>query len=288
MKKYRIRQVTAYRYDGPVVNNINQVRLRPVDDDTQLCVRYDLSVNPPARRYWHQDWWGNHVATFTVSAAHDALTITSEAEVDITRTRPNLPAQLDSHARAELTSPAFRDRNAEWLANTVYTQLSAPVLEELATEFAAAECPLQFVREVMDFVRATFAYDGEATTVNTTAEEFYRIRAGVCQDFTHLVLGLCRTRGIPARYVSGYLYCGENSALRGDAAMHAWVEIELPTIGWFGIDPTNHAMVGDEYIRIAIGRDYTDIVPIKGVYRGGRQTLETAVSVHAMQQAAPQ
>jgi transglutaminase-like putative cysteine protease len=287
--KYHILQVNQYQYAGGVTESINQVRLRPYTGEGQACLDFTLDIQPQTKCTWHRDYFGNDVATFSIHAKHSQLTVTASADVDVWGVALSAETQLTAEMSEELTSIEFRRRYAEYLAATPYTTLP-PEAATAETDqlWSESRDALDYVRRISDFLYAEFTYHAGVTTVETKAEEFLARKSGVCQDFTHLMLALCRVHQIPARYVSGYLYCGENSALRGDAAMHAWVEVRFPTLGWVGVDPTNHVFVGSRHIRVAVGRDYRDIVPIKGVYRGGAQTLETSVRVHALETAGLQ
>lgn len=144
--------------------------------------------------------------------------------------------------------------------------------------------PVRYSLRLMEYIHESFRYDTSTTQVSTKAYESWPLRAGVCQDYAHIMIGVLRSQGIPARYVSGYLYVGEDSALVGDAATHAWVEVMIPGIGWIGLDPTNNVEALEQHIRIGTGRDYADVSPLQGVYRGGGQNLDVKVSVTLIDQ----
>lgn len=146
-----------------------------------------------------------------------------------------------------------------------------------------------WLRGLSSRIKAEFVYDPAATDVRTTAADFMRQRRGVCQDFTHLMIAICRIRGVPARYVSGYHFVGDLQGGNADfeQASHAWVEAFVPGSGWLGFDPTNDALIGERYVKLAHGRDYRDIVPMKGIYRGaGGQTLTVTVDVRNIEESA--
>jgi transglutaminase-like putative cysteine protease len=135
---------------------------------------------------------------------------------------------------------------------------------------------------IMTFVNQNWTYQPNSTSASTHMSEVLRDRRGVCQDFAHIMLGMCRALGIPARYVSGYLYNGPTSHLRGAQASHAWCEVWLPGRGWFGLDPTNNTLADERYIKIATGRDYDDAAPIRGNFsgpHGATAGLEVSVEV---------
>jgi transglutaminase-like putative cysteine protease len=134
--------------------------------------------------------------------------------------------------------------------------------------------------KVMQFICNEFEYEPEATTVHTPIAEAIAHRKGVCQDFTHVMLGMCRSLRIPARYVSGYLYNGPLDELEGAQASHAWCEVYIPDYGWRALDPTNNQQADERYIKVAVGRDYGDIVPVQGTYRGaGAKKMTVDVNV---------
>jgi transglutaminase-like putative cysteine protease len=133
---------------------------------------------------------------------------------------------------------------------------------------------------LMKWVYREFRYESGVTNVNTHLEEAFQMRRGVCQDFTHVMLGLCRAVGIPARYASGYLYNGPRDTLVGAQASHAWAEVYLPAAGWIGFDPTNNTLADERYVKISVGRDYEDVAPVRGSYNGtGHCRMEVQVEV---------
>lgn len=300
---YRIRQINEYRYSREVRYSINQLRLSPLTDEGQHCRHFELDSNAPATCYTFDDYFGNRVTSLYLHEPHNRLTIQTIADVEVwpvsgrsdtarvTRSSSASARWQYEHGEISATHPGlaldergqvYRQLYAEFLVPTAYTTLGADVhMVEEAVLVDALPDTLMYADQLNRVLFENFAYHQGTTTVETTASEFLAHRQGVCQDFAHLMLALCRRRQIPARYVSGYLYCGEDAALRGDAAMHAWVEVHVPGQGWIGFDPTNNVRASDRHIRIAVGRDYGDIVPIQGVVVGGgsQQRQETTVSV---------
>lgn len=286
--RYRITQHTHYTYDQPVSHSINQFRLKPIDDLKQDCMSFEKTITPAAPSYVHYDYWGNHVETFYAWEEHTELMLETTSEVMIDPYAFKDFITFSPQMNEAMFSNSFRHQYAEYLMKTNYTHLPDQVCKEVTDPlWNEAGNPFDFVNSVNRYIFETFTYESGTTTVNTTAAEAFEKKVGVCQDYTHLMLALCRFRGIPARYVSGYLYIGENSAMRGDAATHAWVEVKLPTAGWVGFDPTNNMVAKDQHIRVAVGRDYSDIVPLKGVYHGGTQNLDVKVSVYAIEENIP-
>ncbi|WP_407270986.1 transglutaminase domain-containing protein [Radiobacillus sp. PE A8.2] len=276
--KFQIYQNNTYKYERPVRQSINQFRLRPVDDHSQTLLSYQTTINPFSESFGHIDYWGNYVETFYLWGAHDSLTIET---MSIVETQP-LPTNslLSAEQQRDRESEFYQQNYAEFLVSTQYTDIPEEIIKQITDPlWDKAINVIEFVQQINAYLYHTLTYTSGATTVKTKAVEVLEKREGVCQDYTHVMLALCRYRGIPTRYVSGYIYVGENAALRGDAATHAWVEFHVPTLGWIGIDPTNNVYADQQHIKLATGRDYTDITPLKGVYLGSVHTLDVQVSV---------
>ena len=176
-------------------------------------------------------------------------------------------------------SQLFREHYLPLLTTSRYTSLDAEQLDEIIDAVGEPENPVKFALNLMKFLYQEITYDPDATNVETTASEAWRLKRGVCQDYTHIMLGVLRYLNIPARYISGYLYVGEGDNLIGDTATHAWVEVMVPGVGWIGLDPTNNVEVLENHIYLCVGRDFRDVSPIEGVYQGGMHTLEVKVHV---------
>jgi transglutaminase-like putative cysteine protease len=277
---------TTFVYAGAVRDSFNEVRLRPVDDDAQACRNFQLRISPDApvaRDYL--DYYGNRVHYFDLSASHEQLVIEAESHVETTpdAKRPAIPAVPSpglsgSHPASELYS--------EFLADSHYVPLSVELWRETQDVFAEhgrtdvwADA-LRLGRHVFK----TFTYKPHSTGVHTLAPDALKLRTGVCQDYAHVMLGLCRTVGIPARYVSGYFY--NRSRRPGEIeASHAWVEALVPGYGWAAYDPTHDRIADERYVKIAAGRDYADIRPVSGTYRGA-PTRELRVEVTVREPSA--
>ncbi|WP_270180151.1 transglutaminase family protein [Alkalihalobacillus sp. CinArs1] len=283
--KFEVTQTNSYEYERPVRQSINQFRLRPLHDELQTVHEYTAIIDPVSETYGHTDYWGNYVETFYIWSEHQTLSIETISKVETNSIEFDVSNPLTSEQRQELTSHSFKQAYAEYLIDRHYTTIPEDAMKKETNEiWAQSRDELDFVVNLNEHIYNSMEYVSGATNVMTTADEVLEHRTGVCQDYTHLMLALCRYRGIPARYVSGYIYIGENSAYRGDAATHAWLEVKLPGQKWFGVDPTNNAIVGEQHIRIAVGRDYSDISPLKGVYIGGAHTLDVSVSVKNLEE----
>ncbi|MGH9263621.1 MAG: transglutaminase family protein [Acidimicrobiales bacterium] len=259
-----IRHVTGYEYERPVTSSYNEARITPISNDRQLALESAVDVSPAASVYRYWDWWGTLVHSFDLHDPHDELAITGTSVVE-TSGPPDRPAPM---AWEELTAPAVRDQHWEFLAPSRYVPLDGGVLE-LAARLDPSLDPLETCEAVLAMVGGRLRYERGTTTVATTAVDALQIGAGVCQDFTHVALGLLRARGIPARYVSGYLYpsSGAEPGEAVDGQSHAWVEAWVGD--WVSFDPTNGSAVGERHVVIGRARDYADLAPLNGIFHGG-------------------
>ncbi|WP_239615761.1 transglutaminase family protein [Cohnella mopanensis] len=281
--KLDICHVTKYRYDSSVTDSVNEIRLTPRTDERQACYHNRLVVEPNVQLLSYEDYFGNRVHSFTAHAPHRELVITSHSTV-VTRDRDVLwnAAWGPEESWNRLSSEDFIDGNAEYLLPSYYVSL-LPRVESYASGIRGEEEGVfGFVRNAASAIYGDFEYKPLSTGVQTTADELIGIGSGVCQDFAHLLIAICRLRGVPARYVSGYHFVGDLQGRDADfeQASHAWVEVYIPGVGWQGIDPTNNNLIDWRYVKLGHGRDYTDIVPVKGIYRGtAGQTLQVTVDV---------
>jgi len=280
--KLEIAHITRYTYADPAADSVNEVRLTPRTDERQSCFHHELTVEPRTSVMAYEDYFGNRVHAFSVNDPHRELVIRSRSVV-VTK-EPDLPktSPTPQEHPAELGTDAFIDRFIEYLLPTQYTAHSQELLDYAAQFPLSGKSVYAWLLEVAAAIHRDLTYDPAATHVHTTVSETLRLRRGVCQDYTHLLISVCRAAGVPARYVSGYHFVGDLQGGNADfeQASHAWAEVYIPGIGWFGIDPTNNAPIGARYVKLGHGRDYKDIVPVKGIYFGtGNQILEVKVDV---------
>lgn len=278
MPRFTIHHITKYSYDGPVRDGANQIILYPVKDEYQEVLRQELSITgePPVEVY--HDYYGNEVGSFTNAEPHDSLVIDSRVEV-ITKPRPALIDIVDKEQQwSMLDQDRWKVPFIDFLQQEPFAYLSA-VLETVCPGTARALTPLEAARQLRTYVFEQFKYIKGVTSVETTLNEVWELKAGVCQDFAHILLVFLRQIRIPARYVSGYI-CPNRNGMRGEGATHAWIEAYIPFNGWVGMDPTNNCEAGDLHVRLAVGRNFSDCSPVKGTYKGtaGHQ-LEVGVSV---------
>ena len=263
---FDIRYATEYRYRGAVTDSMNALRVRPATTASQSRRGFTLATTPDAKVYEHDDYFGTTVHEFEVLQPHESLLIDVHAQVETTP-----PTSHPDPTWDELASPGYRDAAAEFLSAGIPTP-AGPQVEALATE-VRADRPLATALALTDLVPDRFAYRSGVTYVGSTVEDFLEAGAGVCQDFVHLGLLMFRRLGIAARYCSGYLFVdGGTGGESAEVETHAWLEVFLPILGgtgvWVGVDPTNRGFVNQNHVKIGHGRSYSDVPPIKGIFRG--------------------
>ena len=287
--EYTIDHQTTYYYPASVYESYTVLHLQPRSDQHQFCTRYVLDVSPSARVHSHADRYGNDVQHFAILPRHSSLSVTTHSSV--VTLLDHEPAPPLEATRALLDADPQLESYYDFLHESAYVQFAPELVafwQELdgPTDRIGAWC-----HKVSRHINRTFTYDKDATTVRTTVREALATRAGVCQDFAHVMIAVLRSAGIPARYVSGYIFRGESRVL-GAEASHAWCEAYLPPYGWVGFDPTNDLIINDHFVKVAIGRDYRDVSPVRGVYRGARHSemsvnvaMESLAGVQQQQQA---
>ena len=289
--RFRIRHRTSYRYASEVFESFNEVRLQPLAGARQTLLDFDLLIEPPATVISFRDYYGNAVHDFGVAYLHDRLVIeatsdvVTHAEADERLAGPPEGEPDASPAIRELASNlALADDFAEFLGPSAYVPLadeSAAIAEVILAEDPETSA-LAFLTRAADHVRARLDFRVGATTVDSSVAEVLAGGSGVCQDFAHVLIGVCRLHGIPARYVSGYLYDPRASG-NGNSASHAWVDVWEPERGWVSLDPTHDREQTDRYVRVGVGRDYADVPPTRGVYKGkAKEELEVAVRIREL------
>jgi transglutaminase-like putative cysteine protease len=274
---------TTFVYEGHARDSFNEVRLRPMDTDLQSCRRFALRVSPEAPPREYVDFYGNTAHYFSIASPHPELMVEAESEVDTVpnAARPGAPAPDQMIPLA----PGDAELQAEYLQASHYVPLAETLERECETALSAGRSSAwEDFHRLGRHVRRTFTYQPEATGVDTLATDALRLRAGVCQDFAHVLIGLSRCAGIPARYVSGY-FLNLNRKPGEMEASHAWVEGFMPGVGWTAFDPTHDRSADERYIQVAVGRDYGDIRPIGGTYRGSA-TKELRVEVEVREASA--
>jgi transglutaminase-like putative cysteine protease len=274
---FAIRFLTEYRYDAPVTDNLNALRVRPATTSTQRCDKFHTRIEPEARVSRHLDYFGTEVIEFGIPTSHEQLTIDMRARV-VTSLAPDPPdGSWDS-----LQSPSYIDAAGEF-ALPWQDQPAIPGIESLH-DALDADSPLETLELLCELIPDRFEYRPGATYVGSSVMDLLELGAGVCQDFVHLSLVLLRRRGIAARYVSGYLWAApeDHGTDSLEVDTHAWLEALLPgTDGhgepvWVSADPTNRRLIGETHVKIGHGRFYSDVPPVRGLYMGGATSQLTA------------
>jgi len=277
---------TVYHYIEAVTQNTNELRLTPRDCRWQFCESAFITVLPATRLSHYTDLNWNRVHHFEISTPHRQLVIESRARVH-TRSKVSYDRLPYGFSHQDLGRCRRVEDCHPFLQDSTYVSLT-PEAWRLALDIQAGSTDVfQTAYAIMEHVYRNFSYIAGSTTVSTHASEVLRQGSGVCQDFAHAMVALCRSLGIPARYVSGYLFDStRDHSMRGAEASHAWAEVYIDPAGWIGLDPTNNKVVDETYIVLATGRDYRDVAPVVGSYYGGSgSTLEVAVRVERMDRA---
>lgn len=284
---YAIEHVTRFRYSVPVRESVMELRMRPHHTTQQRRHTFELSTTPQAQILNYYDHLGNQVDHFNIPGEHSRLTIRAYSRVEV-RPLLNLPPALPPTAWQGLDELTRQGEHWEMLVPSFFakpTELLDGLAHELKVQRRAD--PLTLLQELTNQLHETLAYAQEETKVDSPIDVALEKRRGVCQDFAHILIALVRPLGIPCRYVSGYLYLQrEQDRLAADAT-HAWVEAYLPEVGWVGFDPTNNSLAGERHIRVAVGRDYADVPPTRGVYKGEAES-ELAVAVRVRPADSPE
>ncbi len=284
---YSIRHLTKFVYSKAVSESVMEVRMHPRSDSNQRCLTFSLSVSPRCRVFSYRDHLSNNVHHFDIPGQHGQLVIIAESLVEH-QPLAEIPGFLAPDAWRELDALVCEGDYWEMLLPSEFTE-PTPALDELARELNVVrrDDPMMLLRELNHRLYDHFSYSPRTTRVDSPIDEALHSRQGVCQDFAHIMIALVRQLGIPCRYVSGYLYHRQEDRDRSTSdATHAWVEAFLPHLGWVGFDPTNALIARDRHIRTALGRDYADVPPTKGLFLGRTASdLYVAVQVTASAKA---
>jgi transglutaminase-like putative cysteine protease len=278
--RLKIRHVTRFDYEHPVTQAHSEIRQTPRDTALQKIISSDVKVHSkvPGHLSWHQDHFDNRVHHFNLLVPHESVEVVAESVVETT----NSPY---------LGQPAPDPRPClERWAEFVAWSPGVPKLDEYGqvphrvTMGMTPDAFLAALEALAGYFFDNFRYDPDATHVHSSPQALFEHGGGVCQDMAHAMIGVLRQADVPARYVSGYIFDPksdeEGQHLRGALATHAWVQVWHPQMGWVGIDPTNNKVADWQYTLMAVGRDYFDVQPVRGVFMGGgEQTLSVSVTV---------
>lgn len=280
--QYSIRHITRFEYDRPISESVMEVRVCPRTEAQQHCYSHVLTVTPHAQLFSYQDFMGNVVHHFDLPSRHDRLELESRALVEV-HTAPETPQSMPASAWDELDEIV---EEGDYLEMTLPSRFAAPTAlsRDLARELKIErrDDPLSLLREINEGIFKSFEYIPRSTHANSPIDDALKLRSGVCQDFAHIFITIVRELGIPCRYVSGYLFhrSGGNGDRSAEDGSHAWADVFLPEFGWVGFDPTNNILAGERHIRAALGRDYADVPPTRGIFSGkARSALHVGVHV---------
>ncbi len=297
-----IQHETRFDYTEPVKESVTEVHMEPVSDEHQTCRSFHLDVGPATQQFRYQDGFGNTVHHFDILGGHDQVRIlaaslveTHPRLVDLDQSKSVWPALVDSTeanmnvflALAPVPAPSGHGRGPTdtYLEALDFLRFRGPIqptplLDPLLQQLRPTEgTPLgPFIKAVSHYIHTHYQYARDVTLANSPIDHLLQEGKGVCQDFTHLMIALLRSFNIPARYVSGYIHRPKK-----ESQSHAWCEAWLPDLGWVGVDPTNDCVIQDHFVKVAVGRDFSDVPPNKGVYRGrGEESISVRVESRAL------
>ena len=284
---YSIRHVTRFRYSASVRESVMELRMQPRSEGPQMLRSFQLATNPRAQLYAYTDHLGNAVYHFNVLRDHEELRIEAQAVVEIANL-PQLPERADDLEWGRFNAYNLADDHFDLLEPSTFARTTPALKAFMAAHDLSRpkSDPLTALKHLNRKIREVFDYTPGVTDAYSPIDVALKAKSGVCQDFSHIMIAIVRHWGIPARYVSGYLYHGRGRDRSGDDATHAWVEAYLPSLGWVGLDPTNDLIAAERHIRAAVGRDYADVPPTRGTFKGGAQS-ELAIAVAVEPTAAP-
>ena len=296
----KLTHTTDLAYSGLISESTMELRMAPRQEQDQHRLSFTLGLGPAATAVSYFDWLGNTVHSFTVNSFHKQIRIVATSVVETNR--PKLePASLPDRYPV---CPVDCDYTVYDFLQFGGPVVDSPMLRKLVDEFRPKDgTPLgEVAQQMLDLINSRFTYRKGITNAASPITEVLEHGSGVCQDFTHLMIGMARAMGIPARYASGMLHprprddefeppAGDAGAgsYRGFTQTHAWCELLFPSTGWIGFDPANHCTVGDNFVKVAVGRHFFDVPPNKGVYRGkAMEAIEVAVQSEELEEIPPE
>ena len=282
---YSIRHVTRFRYTAPVRESVMELRMQPRSEGPQTLRSFQIATNPRAQLYAYTDHLGNAVYHFNLLREHEELRIEVQAVVEMS-VHAALPEKLAEDEWKQYEPGLLSGDHFDMVRPSKFARLSPQLLTfmRIADIAKPSGDPLTAMKTLMRAIYDSFNYEPGVTEVHSPIEDALTKRRGVCQDFSHIMIAVARAWGVPTRYVSGYMY-HRGSRDRSEAdATHAWVEAWLPSLGWVGFDPTNNVMAAERHVRAAVGRDYADVPPTRGTFKGiADSELSIAVGIEPTQ-----
>jgi transglutaminase-like putative cysteine protease len=256
-----VQHETRLAYNEPVTESVTEIRMEPVSDADQSCRSFHLAVSPGTPTFRFLDGFGNSVHHFSIMGSHAEVQVLAASVVE---THPRPRGLADCPATWPLREEDVDLRALDCLPLRGPTRSSArlaALVEEQKP--VVGERLADVVTRVRSYIHGHFRYAQHATLASSPIDDVLEQGKGVCQDFSHLMIAMLRAFGIPARYVSGYIHRPGK-----DSQSHAWCEVWLPEVGWIGMDPTNDCVAHDHFVKVGVGRDFTDVPPNKGIFRG--------------------
>lgn len=266
MPEFKIQHITRYTYEALVKDSVNHIILYPIKDEFQKVLKHNLKISGDPRVDTFTDYYGNQVGFFTYSERHRELEIYSELTVSTTPRELPPDTMFNELEWTELQNLRGQVPYIDYLKWEAFDGLDE-LRNGMSNSIQGDTTPYQTALAYCGYVYEQFNYIQGVTTVQTRLDEIWKLKAGVCQDFAHILAQMLRMAKIPAKYVSGYI-CPNKNGMRGEGATHAWVEAYIPSYGWLGLDPTNNCIANETYVRLALGRSFNDCSPVKGVYKG--------------------
>jgi transglutaminase-like putative cysteine protease len=271
--KLRVEHTTTFTYEEPITEAYTEMRLCPSNGSGQRCEQFKLEIQPTGEVMQYNDRFGNVVHHFDTLQPHDHLVVKASSDVHLSDTFADYRKEL---------SPLDQ---FDYLTTSTYTAINDQI-RSFALSHVVPDDATSTVLGLMHSLHKSMQYERGATDVTTTAPEALDLGRGVCQDFAHIMLAACRAVDIPARYVSGYLFNPNSSSAPGlddHAASHAWIDAFVNRSAWLSVDPTHDSLQTMNYVRVAVGRDYSDVPPTRGVYKGqAKETLSVRVAVSSL------
>lgn len=281
-----LEHTTDLTYSDMISESVMELRVTPRQESDQLRLSFDLSIGPPTSVTSYFDWQGNTVHSFAINRFHNRICIVATSVVETDRVPLELEALDDPWPLPATGDHTFYD----------YLAFDGPInddprLRALVSELSprSNEPVGSLLNRVLQLIQRRFTYEKGITTATSPITEIFEHGKGVCQDFTHLCIGLLRALGIPARYVSGLIHEDQAHHLRGAAQTHAWCEAFVPSIGWVGVDPTNNCVVDGNFVKVAAGRHFADVSPNRGVFKGhATETIDVQVRTKRLERIPPE
>ena len=275
MARLFLKHITSFSYSNYVVESYNQIMLYPYNDFKQQVINHSINVTGNPTIHTSYDCYNNKVGFFNFSPPHNQMTIESQAEISVNKIELPTDKMKIADQWSEIEKLKSDTIDFFQFTSQVYSS-ETKALECLKKIHQEPLTPFNLLMRLNEFVFNKFNYKKGVTNVDTSVEKVWKLGSGVCQDFTNILIQLCRLSNIPARYVSGYVCSSER--IRGDGATHSWVEAYIPGYGWIGVDPTNNCICHDLHVKVGVGRNYSDCAPVKGIYKGDEeQKMEVKV-----------